>query len=177
MNNAVVWIVVGLLSGMLVMGLGLLIWTGVTLIRSLVSSAKQTVIALDRATGVFRESANMSQSIIAMVSALRRLLIAVETQTAAIQMFTGLVLKDESEPPPATGTTIPGWRPGGPPPPPPQPYSEEFATGLDSGMLSQDEAEFAELERQEELRSQGIETDPLRVQMPSAEQINYRDSV
>ena len=164
-------IVFGILLGVSIAGTGFLLFFLLRQLSLTATRVQEAVKALEVAAKVFADSAQVSEGLIALVAVQRRAIASMESMTASIKVFTGIVLR---EPPPAEAApadTFSGWRPGGPPPPP-NPLYEEDAAHADAGYLTQTDEELAEIERQAELREQGIETDPLRIRMPQPDQIN-----
>lgn len=166
------YLVLGILGGVAILAVLLVLGWLIYILTHTAKQVQQVVKALERAAQVFEKSSDMSAHIVALVGVQRRLISSTESMTAAVKVFTGLVLKDDGEPPPPPPqqqAPSPRW-PGAPPPPIPQ--YDNYADAGDAGVISQDDEDVAELERQAELREQGVETDPLRIQLPSPDQIN-----
>lgn len=173
--TAAIWLAAGLMVEAALFAAVTVTYFGFKRLRTFTETLRYLIDAANRLSKSFENSEESTKTMVALVAVLRRMVSSAEAQTAAIREFTGLVLKDEHEPPfmpPPTSQnpTRPPWFPGGPPPPP-NPAFEQYAKSADAGFLSQDEQQMAEQERQEELREQGIETDPARISMPTPEQI------
>lgn len=89
--------------------------------------------------------------------------------TEAIRGLSGLLVtpqpgQNPPEEPPAM------WMRGAPPLP--NPLFDQFAKPEEAGYLEQTDEDLAEIERQNTLREQGIETDPLRIPQPDPSKIN-----
>ena len=167
-------IVFGFLLGVVIAAVAVLMYLLLRQLSDTAGKVDTAVKALEYAAQVFGQSANVSEGLIALVAVQRRSISALESMTASIKTFTGIVLR-EGPPPEAPPDSSYQWRPGGPPPPP-NPAYEENASSEDAGYMEQDDEALAEIERQNELREQGIETDPLRIHLPDEKQINH-DSV
>jgi hypothetical protein len=163
------YLVLGILGGVAILAVLLVLGWLIYILTQTAKQVQQVVKALERAAQVFEKSSDMSAHIVALVGVQRRLISSTESMTAAVKVFTGLVLKDDGEPPPPQPAPPPRW-PGAPPPPIPQ--YDQYAEGNEAGVISQDDEDIAEIERQAELREQGVETDPLRIQLPTPDQIN-----
>jgi hypothetical protein len=164
------YLVLGILGGVAILAVLLVLGWLIFILTQTAKQVQQVVKALERAAQVFEKSSDMSAHMVALVGVQRRLISSTEAMTAAVKVFTGLVLKDDSEPPPPQQAAPPPRWPGAPPPPIPQ--YDRYAEDGEAGVISQDEEDIAELERQAELREQGVETDPLRIQLPTPDQIN-----
>ena len=95
---------------------------------------------------------------------------AMNDTSEAIRGLSNLMTNRPPEEPPAAASA---WRGGAPP----NPLFDNFAPPDEAGYIEQSDEDLAEIERQETLREQGIETDPLRIPKPSPEQMNYGGSV
>jgi hypothetical protein len=160
----------GILIGAVLLAAGVLLYQLLRQMMATVERVREAIAALEKAARVFERSADMNASMIALVGVMRRSISSMESVSASIKVFTGLVLKDEGPPEPPPQEPFSSWRPGGPPPP--NPLYDSNASPDDAGYMEQTDEDLAEIERQNELREQGIETDPLRIQMPRADQIN-----
>jgi hypothetical protein len=128
----------------------------------------------------FRQSSSLAQGIEEQNAISRQMVAAMDKLTGIMATFNRITL---AEPIVAKGTLEDfGWpgaveddreRPfaGRTPPPPFVPSYEEYPAEGESDVIVQTEEEMAELDAAEQARAQGIETDPLRVAMPSEDQI------
>lgn len=105
------------------------------------------------------------------VTAVLKATAAMSQTTEAIRGLSALLVSPSRQ---EGGEEAPTWGriPGPPPPIPPNPIFDAYAAPGESAILEQDEEELAELERQELLRQQGIETSPDRIPVPEPSLIN-----
>lgn len=105
-----------------------------------------------------------------LVDVLTRTAASMNQTTEAIRGITGLLVAPATPAAEEPGPAL--WTRGAPP----NPLFDQYASAQDSGYLEQTDEELAEIERQNNLREQGIETDPLRIPAPNREQINLTDA-
>jgi hypothetical protein len=127
-----------------------------------------------RLAEVFEKSSDMTTSMISLTAVVKRLISSTESMTAAVKTFASLLIQPSAASEPAEDIGL-GF-PSRIPPMPPHPEYEQFAREEDSGVISQTDDEMADLDRQSELRKQGIETSPDLIPIPQAGQVNFVES-
>jgi hypothetical protein len=110
---------------------------------------------------------NMQKAMAQVVMTVGRAVQTLNQTSEAIRGLSGLLVntparavREEGEP----------WQVA--PPPVPNPAYEEYAAEGEAGYMEQTDEDLAEIERQQLLREQGIETDPDRIPVPEPSRIN-----
>lgn len=169
-------ILIGFLVALLVVGLGALLYLLHRLSAKLDSIETQVVsmrVWLQEGTSALKQVAEQIAVLRTLANALGKNILAMDQTTEAIRGLSGLLVTPQAgatqpEPSPAM------WMRGAPPLP--NPLFDQFAKPEEAGYLEQTDEDLAEIERQNTLREQGIETDPLRIVQPDASKINLTDA-
>ena len=170
-------ILAGFLLALLVVGSGALLYLLHRLSAKLDSIEAQVVSMktwLREGTNALNKVAEQIGVLRTLANALARSIDSMDQTTEAIRGLSGLLVTPQTgalppqEPPPAM------WTRGAPPLP--NPLFDQFAKPEEAGYLEQTDEDLAEIERQNTLREQGIETDPLRIPQPDASKINFIDT-
>ncbi len=159
-------LIVGMLVGAVALGFVVGVVFLILALREIARKVNAAVLALNRAAQVFEKSADVSGAMVALTMTNRRLLTSVDSMTAAIKVFNGLVFQQQEqapaeEPPPypPTDYDLPHAprRPSGRPPVPP--FMDQYANLDESGVLSQTDEEMAGMEFQREAEERGEPTE------------------
>lgn len=118
------------------------------------------IVELHKVSEVFQKSADMSASMTGLVLVNRKMISSIESMTAAVRVFTSLVLKEEEPANESAANYPPAWAKR-----PPSPSMQMEEQGM---VLSQTDEELAEIEQQEEIRQRNDVTEEqiLAEQMP-----------
>jgi hypothetical protein len=119
----------------------------------IVQQVENAINELKKVAEVFQKSADMSSSLTAVVMVNRKMISSIESMTAAVRVFTGLVLHEEPQdeaqiaspiiPPPRW--TVPSSRP-------PSPSLQPDEPGI---VLTQTDEDMAEIENLDAMRQRG----------------------
>lgn len=151
-----------------------LIWV-IHSIGSKVDDAHKTLTAFEHrvnaAAATLQEIKESTQLLTPAIRAVLHTAKAMNETSEAIRGLSSLMTNKPAEEQQAAAP----WRPGGPSPA--NPLFDAFAPPEEAGYLEQTDEQLAEIERQDNLREQGIETDPMRIPKPDLDKMNYGGSV
>lgn len=174
--QAIEGILIGFLVALLVVGLGALLYLLYRLSAKLDSIESQVLsmgVWLHDAIGALNKVAEQLGALRTLTNALARSIASMDQTTEAIRGLSGLLVTPQSgQNPPDEPPAM--WMRGAPPLP--NPLFDQFAKPEEAGYLEQTDEDLAEIERQNTLREQGIETDPMRISQPDPSKINFTNT-
>jgi len=166
-------LLIGFLGALLLVALLVLLYV-LKRIDGRLDSIEQQVVAMQKwlqtGTDVLCKVADELPTLRTLADALTRTARSMNQTTAAIRGISGLLVAPQTPAAEELGPAM--WTRGAPP----NPLFEQYASAQDSGYLEQTDEQLAEIERQNLLREQGIETDPLRIPAPGPGMINMTDA-
>lgn len=151
-------LIVGILLGAVILAV---LAGGAWLVYTLQRIAKTVaaaIVALNRAIAVYEKSADMSGALNALTATNRKLHVSMEQMTEAMKVFTGIIFQQQPPddlPPEPVWTGIPRTPSGKPPSPP---FVDEYASVEAAGMMTQSDADLADIEFQRAAHERGEPT-------------------